>query len=249
VPDIVKLFGERNTATNALKALVGGVPGAHCLPGTAAEIDAEAFARIPQGSREREKAIDAIFAEAGPRSAWKHCATSFRRAEAFDDCLVLFTVRHPASWLTGLFANPYHSLSPMPASIADFLRLDWEAVERERLDCKSFKPLELYDTKLRSYLNYSDALGRAGIPFRFIRFEDVILAQETVFRSIATDLGQPDAPYRPLLQSTKAAGWDLARYQDYYGNERWRTELEGSEHIINAGVDWDLVRPFGYSPL
>lgn len=250
MPGFIKLFGERNTATNAVKALMAGVSGARWLPATAAEIDAEAFDTISNDDpRRRERAIDAIFAAACDRSAWKHCATVFDDPALFEDCLVLFTVRHPASWLTGLFSNPYHALSPVPATLAEFLRMDWQTVARERLASRTFAPLDLYNAKLNSYDLFCAKLNSAGIPFRFIRFEDVVLAQEQVFDTLAADLGQRRAIYTPLHRSTKDPARDLDDYRQYYGQERWREMLSGSEEAINAQIDWGPLARFDYRPL
>lgn len=247
---VVKLFGERNTGTRALQALLRGI--AQCLPGTADEVDETAY-RALRGAcgspRDCERAIDAIFANASDRCAWKHCATRFQDAAAFDGCLVLFAVRHPASWLTGLFRRPYHALAPVPGSIAEFLDFEWETVQRERLVEAVFRPLELYHAKLRSYAAFSKELAEAGIAFEFIRFEDIVLRQEEIFRTIAACLGSQDAPYTALQRSTKDAARTLDDYRDYYGRERWRELLAGIEHEIDRRIDWDLVAPFGYGRL
>lgn len=250
LPGFVKLFGERNTATNALRALCQTIPGPLWLPSTADQIDPGAYARVAdRPPRERERGIDAIFSAAGDRSAWKHCATTFQDIAPFVDCLVLFTVRHPASWLAGLFANPYHALAPLPATLAEFLSFQWETAGRERLGGKILTPLQLHAAKLASYNAYASKLEQAGIPVRFIRFEDVVLAQEQVFSTVASALGVRDAAFQPLVRSTKDPSRTLDDYREYYGHERWRAVLSGSEAAINAQVDWASVARFGYLPL
>lgn len=249
----IKIFGERNTATNALRKLIAGIPGASPLPSTASEIDEDAYRRIRQECWDevetREARIDGIFAQAGERSAWKHCATKFVHAAPFESCLVLFTVRHPASWLVGLFGNPYHALAPIPHTLPAFINFDWETVGRERLRGETFKPLQLYDAKLRSYLEFSTRLERAGIAYRFIRFEDIVLQQEQVFRSVAEHIGRPDVAFTPVDDSTKTPGRKLADYQDYYGRERWRERIEGLESQVDELIDWELTAFLGYKPL
>jgi hypothetical protein len=197
----------------------------------------------------REARIDGIFAQAGERSAWKHCATKFVHAAPFESCLVLFTVRHPASWLVGLFGNPYHALSRLPPTISEFLNYSWKTVERERLGGKTLRPLELYEAKLRSYRQFSSMLTNARISFRFIRFEDIVMNQEQVFRTVATEVGHEDAKFMPVEQSTKDSARHLSDYQDYYGAERWRERLAGVEDAVNREIDWNLIAPFGYAPI
>lgn len=253
MPKLVKQFGERNTATNAVRSLVSTIPNIQLLPSTAPEIDPVAYQRLRAHCwncpKDREAGIDAIFAVAGERCAWKHCATVFADASSFADCLVLFSVRHPASWLVGLFDNPYHALSPVPSTMREFVQSEWKTVGRERLGSRSFRPLELLNAKLRSYRDFAAALAEAGIAFRFIRFEDVVLQQETIFRAIAADLGEPDARFEPLQQSTKDPARSLADYQRHYGQEAWRAALAGVEDCVNRQVDWSLVSDFGYAPI
>src|SRR5436190_895293 len=106
----VKIFGERNTATNALAKVIALNSGARCLPSTAAELDPDSArqARWSLTQRSKERKIDAIFSGRGPLEAWKHCATNFPDASAFASALVVFTLRHPASWLLSLYKHPYH---------------------------------------------------------------------------------------------------------------------------------------------
>jgi hypothetical protein len=231
-----------------LQKLLGNI--GEWLPGTADEIDAAASVQDAGAApAAREQALDAIFERAGDLSAWKHCATAFSDVEIFRHCLVLFTIRHPASWLTGLFNNPYHALAPIPATLAEFLRFEWQTVGRERLGRSSLTPLDLYAAKLRSYASFSAELQDAGIPFRFVRFEDVVLHQEEVFRAVAVDFRQPDAAFTPVRRSTKDPDRKLTDYQDYYSNEQWRELLGGIEAEIDRRVDWELVSRFGYAPL
>jgi hypothetical protein len=129
------------------------------------------------------------------------------------------------------------------------MNFDWETVGRERLRAETFKPLQLYDAKLRSYLEFSTRLERAGIAYRFIRFEDIVLQQEQVFRSVTEDIGRPDIAFTPVDDSTKTPGRKLADYQDYYGRERWRERIEGLESQVDELIDWELTAFLGYKPL
>lgn len=249
----VKVFGERNTGTNAVKRLIEQNSQSTCLPGTAGEIDPTAGRSIERSlwlsRRQRERRIDLIFAGQGPKFAWKHCAARFEDVSAFDGLLVLFLVRHPASWLLSFSKNPYNAVVRPPSNLARFLDFDWQTVARERLEQRRYKPLDLLATKIASYLMLAEQLAERGISYRFLRFEDLVLAQQQCFADLKSDLFGPAGEFRPLSQSTKTRRKNLRAYQKYYASEQWRGELAGLETAINQRVDWNQMRRFGYQPI
>ncbi|MES2119075.1 MAG: hypothetical protein V4513_00685 [Pseudomonadota bacterium] len=248
----VKIFGERNTGTNALTDMIELNSHSRCLPSVAKELEPQLARKISSrfvSRRRREAIIDQIFSRHGPLESWKHRATYFPDAAVFDGTLVVFTVRHPASWLLSFWKNPYHTFGRVPDTIEGFLQHEWRTAEREGLDRILMRPLELYHAKLRSYLVLSEELSALQIPQSFIRFEDLILRQEEVFRKLSPVLDRPNATFAPLLQSTKDDRKGLDFYIAYYGRELWRKELEGAYSKINENVDWGAVRKFDYLPL
>jgi hypothetical protein len=249
----VKIFGERNTGTNALKRLIEQNSRSTCLPGTSAEIDAALALSIKRSfwlsRRERERRIDRVFAAEGPRFAWKHCATRFEDGASFDGVLVLFLVRHPASWLLSLSRNPYNAVDPPPSDIGRFLEFEWQTVARERLGEQAYKPLDLFASKIDSYFALSGMLTERGIAHHFLRLEDLILAQEQTFARVKPDLCGAEGAFQPLRRSTKSRHKDLRSYGEYYAGEQWRQELAGFESAINERVDWAQVERFGYAPI
>jgi len=249
----VKIFGERNTGTNALARIIEANSAARCLPATSGELN-PLLGRIGNsewlpGKRMRERLLDSVFEGKGPLCAWKHCATNFPDAAPFDGVLVLFTVRHPASWLASLFKRPYQLLERQPATLAEFLDSKWETVGRERLGRASFRPLELLQAKLDSYSSFADKLSERGIAHRFVRFEDIVLNQAELYSTIGPELENARADFHELETSTKDRSKTLDDYRDYYGNERWRDALAGLEVSIDTQVDWGKFERFGYRPL
>jgi len=249
----VKIFGERNTGTNALRQIITGNSASRCLPSTSGELN-RVIGRIGNtswlpGKKWRERLLDSAFEGRGPLCAWKHCATNFPDAAPFDDLLVLFIVRHPASWLVSLFKRPYQRLGRHPRSIADFLDSEWRTVGRERLGGAAFRPLELLQVKLDSYVNFARKLEQRGISHRFLRFEDLVLQQREVYSSIAPELESPRADFEELQASTKDPSKSLDDYRAYYGSERWREALRDLERSVDAQVDWAEFERFGYRPL
>ena len=249
----VKIFGERNTGTNALRRIITEYSASRCLPSTAGELN-RFIGRIGNtawlpGKPWRERLLDSVFDGRGPLCAWKHCATNFPDAAPFDDVLVLFTVRHPASWLVSLCKRPYQRLGRHPRSIADFLDSEWRTVGRERLGGAAFRPLELLQVKLDSYVGFARKLEQRGISHRFLRFEDLVLRQREVYSSIAPELESPRADFEELQASTKDPSKSLDDYRAYYGSERWREALRDLERSVDAQVDWAEFERFGYRPL
>lgn len=118
----IKIFGERNSATTALKQLIERNSSSRVLPSVAEELDPQFRFRmrlltgLPMGSRLGERYIDGVFRGEQPRFAWKHAATAFDDASSLSDCAVVFAVRHPASWLLALHRRPYHACGPVPAA-------------------------------------------------------------------------------------------------------------------------------------
>lgn len=248
----VKIFGERNTGTHALADLIESNSASRCLPSVAKDVEPDSARSIASrfiGNRRREARIDAIFARHGPLMSWKHRATNFADASAFAGVLVLFTVRHPASWLLSLWKHPYHALDRLPRDIGAFIDFQWRTVERDALGRATFNPLELYQAKMNAAQAFADRLEAADIGHRFVRFEDLVLRQEAVFRDIAPGLVDPSPRFSAVRKSTKDPRKDLDYYARYYGEEQWRAELAGLENHINEQVDWSALKPFGYSPL
>ena len=180
----VKIFGERNTGTNVLSQLIEKNSQSKCLPSTEPEIDEQAFLNAHRpwilGRRMREWRFDRIFDGQDAVHSWKHCATNFEDVGIFRGVLVLITVRHPASWLSSLFQNPYQCLGRIPATFSEFIDFSWETNQRERLGRRSFKPIELYEAKIDSYLAFTERLSKADVAFRFVRFEDLVIAHRAV---------------------------------------------------------------------
>jgi len=249
----VKIFGERNTGTNALSRIIEANSGARCLPATSGELN-PLLGRIGNtewlpGKRMRERLLDSAFEGRSPLCAWKHCATNFPDAVPFDGVLVLFTIRHPGSWLVSLFKRPYQRLERNPSALAEFLNSKWETAGRERLGRASFRPVELLQAKLDSYFDFADKLTGCGIAHRFLRFEDIVLNQAGLYSTIAPELEHARADFHELERSTKDRSKTLDDYRDYYGNERWRVALTGVEASIDAQIDWSKFGRFGYRPL
>jgi hypothetical protein len=257
----IKLFGERNTGTHALKELIETNSSSRCAPSTAREVQKDVSRQLSRLKRlerlgifrqkvqkKKENIIDRVFEDVEAIHCWKHCATLFNSVQSLEGVGVVFLVRHPASWMLSLYKNPYHILPPPGGTLKDFVSHQWQPVGRERLGSRSFNPLELYHRKLASYSTLQEQLGAAGIPYKCINFEELVTDQTAVFLKIRGLLRDPGKILSPVLRSTKASDKTLEDYANYYKHEKWRSELGEAAQPINDQIDWELVGKFGYSP-
>lgn len=255
----VKIFGERNTATNALKQIIETNSGSRCAPSVVSEVDPriktrnrryKRLAQVPGlrglSNRLREADIDRVFQRASALESWKHAATNFGSVEAFAGVSVIVTVRNPASWLQSLCKNPYHVYGTPPAGLEAFIDHRWRPVARERLEARSYDPLELYAAKLTCYRAFFGRLDAAGIPWRLVPFEEIVTDQEASFARIRDLLRTPADRFTPLESSTKSKEKSRDYYQDYYGNERWRAEMGPVYDQVRTRFSGDLAADFGY---
>lgn len=249
----VKIFGERNTSTNALKRLIEMNSAARVLPSIAADLKpgfqtpVNVFIRRLMGREYTETRIDRIFETAPPDRFWKHCATIFDDVSVFAGTLVLFLVRNPYSWLQALHRRPYHARQPVPDRLEDFLATPWRPVRRDRIGERAVTPMELYNAKLRSYLDMIGKLDRADHRFAVLTFEDFAIDQIAVFERLRHQLKSPATDPRPLERSTKDKSRDKNFYRDYYGRELWKEDIsDQARAVMNEGIDWEVAGRFGY---
>lgn len=252
----VKIFGERNSATTALKRLIERNSSSRVLPSVVEELSPSfgakrrMLARLPLGPSLSERYIDSVFRGKPPRFAWKHAATEFSDAGSLEDCVVVFAVRHPASWLRALHRKPYHLPGRVPAAFPQFLAARWRTVGRDNLGRRALRPAELWNAKMRSYASFSARLLDAGIPCRWVRFEDFVHDQARVFDALRGLLSRPATDVSIVTRSTKERSKSVHFYREYYGNRRWLAEIDAiGRERIDESVDWSLAAQFGYRRL
>jgi hypothetical protein len=256
MPAQVKIFGERNTATNAVSQFLARNSASRIVPGTARAIDPSVarrlamLDRLPFAGRLREHLIDSVFRSVPPYLTWKHAATNFEDVAAFDGMAVVILIRHPASWVFALNRRPYHDRRAHGLPLSRFVYRGWRTVGRERLGRRTFTPLALYEEKVRHYFDFADRLGAAGIPCRIMRFESFCQDQLAFFDALRPLLAEPASTPEPVRAGTKEPGRDWTYYRDYYGAARWVGEIPVAvRETLNARIDWSLFAPLGYGPL
>lgn len=253
--DVVKVFGERNTGTNAFAKLIRRNSGSHVLPTQIAELRGisayfgRALRRLAPQSM-HESLTDWVFAKAATRDAWKHCATYFSEEQLAELAKypTFVMIRHPASWLVGLQRKPYHALQPTPGTLSEFLNVSWQTVARDGLKGQSFRPAELYNQKLKSYLWFETALQEHGGHVEFIRFEDFVMDQLSVFGTVAHLLKDPGKEPKIIASSTKKSGKSAEDYARSYREQDWAESIDDEARgMIKSEIDWDAASRF-YGP-
>jgi hypothetical protein len=252
----VKIFGERNTGTNALRLLMQRNSEARLHPSVRAEVNwsfqawVRRLRRLPGGGRLADAYMDWRHAAAPPTDLWKHSAPRPSDARGLAQSLVVVTTRHPASWLVALHRRPYHARSPVPPAFGAFLAMRWRPMLRDRIGLARLTPIELWNVKARAHLALLDALDATGNPGERVRFEDFVADQLACFRRLAPHLaGACDEP-RIVEESTKDTDWNRERYSTYYADRQWMADLSPADiDTINRGIDWQAARRLGYAPL
>jgi hypothetical protein len=252
----IKIFGERNTGTNALKQLIETNSDSRVLPSIAKELDprftkvVRLLARLPFKAVLREAYTDHVFSGRSPRLSWKHTATEFGGAADFSECAVILTTRHPASWLLALHRRPYHAAEKVSTDFSEFLTTKWKPVRRDNLSERFVTPVEMWNVKMRSYMSLARQLSEQGVPFVWLRFEDFVVDQSAAFERIRGFLLSPAESATAVDESTKDKSKSYQYYRNYYGRALWLNEIdERSLGMIDRSVDWEIAGLFDYRPL
>jgi len=257
----IKIYGERNTGTNALEAVLKRNSSSHVLPGVASQLvegQRELIDRAIKKMGEcsamerrlvREAINDSIFEKSGWKIfGWKHAAPPLELLTEANDIYIVFLVKNPYSWLLSLARRPYHSLQNRPSTFAEFVTRPWITVRRENAPALIENPVELWNFKMRSYF---DTAASAGVQMRFVKSEDFVQDQESAVSDILEMTGRKEEKFEQVIEATKTVdrklGRDLEYYKDYYRDTKWQQELD-SDSIgrINTFLDPVLMEKLGY---
>jgi len=240
----IKIYGERNSGTTYLQALVAANLDVAILPGVAPR-------RLRRLFRNNEAVIDLYFRLTTARNlGWKHRiapAPQELQHAALPASRVLFLIisKNPYAWLLSLFRHPYHYQGELTTFEA-FLTQEWRTVGRERHPAPFANPIEMWNAKYASYLR----LARTA-SCHFIRYEDLLAAPEQTIIEIASKQAIPrrTSTLINVQESTKGeAGRDFDYYRRYYLAERWREELDATAvAIINRFLDASIAEALGYA--
>ena len=247
----IKVFGERNTGTNALVSVLRNNSRSIVFPGTLAEISPltqkklAVMAKLGMARSRREKAIDKVFHGRPIIEQWKHAATYFDINTVSNGVHFVFMVRDPLSWLVGLYKKPHHMLTDKPDGLLDFAEMNWHTVGRDNLPKETYKPLEMYAAKLCSYRDLIGKLERKSIDYTIVKFEDFVRSQKDIFEKISFYLDDATDEFKELTKSTKDANKDSNYYRKYYSKEVWRDEFPNVDRV-KMPPEREIFSFFGY---
>lgn len=108
-------------------------------------------------------------------------------------------------------------------------------------------PLEIWQSKVASYLSLASVLEDRGQKAVFVSFEDLVTDQlGTLFRLREVLGGFPREP-KVILESTKSSNLKSSDYARYYREERWRRSFEVGEISRLLGrLDEKILGTFNY---
>ncbi|WP_299971123.1 hypothetical protein [uncultured Roseobacter sp.] len=252
----LKIYGERNTGTNYLTALMDQNLCAEVLPGHVDGKDLRtqltrrlhrALPGLARGLHEaaRDRYFEATFAR---NLGWKHMNPDVARigADALSSVRFLMVVKNPYSWLLSLFQRPYH-VGGKDTRFEEFLERHLGVMEqRENIGRDPLSPVEVWNRKMRGYQVLKAAAKHAMI----VRYEDFLEDEAAALERVATQLGITlRGTHIPITGGVKHADGELSHkdYATYYLQEKWRDRLSKSAlERINAELDPDLVTRLGY---
>lgn len=252
----LKIYGERNTGTNYLTALMAQNLSAKILNGRVDDKDVltqltrRLHRFMPSITRSlheaaRDRFFEATFAH---NLGWKHMNPDIERIgpEALASVRFLMVVKNPYAWLLSLYQRPYH-VGAKDVCFEDFLDRHLGVMQkRENIGPDPLSPMEVWNCKMRGY----QALQAAAPHAMIVRYEyfltDELVALESVANTLGIDLRRTYAPVGP---GVKQDDRDVTQkhYAEYYLNEKWRDKLSAKAlQKINASLDPKLVTQLGY---
>lgn len=251
----VKVFGERNSGTIYLTALVRENTNAIMMEGDT------------RGKAGLLKSENRVFPEAYTHDndyvqdmdhfrmlhsdfGWKHARppidviefSAYSRLTKF-----IYTTKHPCFWLQSMFNRPYNPRLSRAASFSDFIRSPWPLSRRDNIDGTTVAtPIELFNKKVRSYM---EMLRKYPDNSVFVRYEDLLEdTEQTVTRACSNILGFGESAFKNILDSTKSAGENFDFYRKKYLSENYVDSISDEDlDFIDSKLDKNLMERCGYS--
>lgn len=239
-----KVFGERNTGTNLLEQLL--VQNFQTLPLVPRAETAQFFA-------EARNAFGAVreYAEA-PRDllhqhtfdtlyGWKHARPVpelMARTPRYEHSRFLCIYKHPAFWLKSLHARPYNEFhGKVPSDFATFLAEPFTVSERDMVPYEfSGTPLELYQEKLRGYLELKRQTREATL---IVPYEKMLQHQDQFLRVLSDHFKPLGRHLKFLKKAAKQldAGKRGLKTTDYMKKYAVQNRFEGFDEKARAIYD------------
>lgn len=241
----IKIFGERNTGTNYLENILELNLNVILLPSSAAE--------IPFLFKfEWYKNLFFLLTE-NQNLGWKHSRPNkeivINHLKHDSQLLIFFLVKNPYSFLLSLHKRPYHNESKKGLKFQNFLSDKWETVSREKAIKAFDNPIEMWNDKVKSYL---EILNLFPNQVQLIRYEDLIENPNKILELISTNFNVEfkQSEFVNYETSTKLDNKIFSDYAEYYIQERWKEKLTISDiNFINKFLDKDIMNLLDYKYL
>jgi hypothetical protein len=256
----IKLFGERNTATRAVKQMLRATDGVTLFntkrPDSMGNVEwANMMASINLYIQDdwRKVYVDALRDNVAhhnaPLAMWKHAAPVWHDDFAAQNVRTIFCVRNPYSWVLSMACKPYHMKAKRTGDFQTFIKRPWLTERRDNTDILLRSVMDLWNNKLRAYADFADQAELSAGEYAYLRFEDFVADPTAALTETLAQFGSVSvAP--AMRQSTKKNGKKLSDLQTYYKNEAWRDRLTApTVQAINDLLDWPLVDQFCYERL
>jgi hypothetical protein len=245
----IKIYGERNTGTNYLSALIDLNLHVAQLPGTAPVLIRQ-LQRLLPGS---ELLRDAYFYITESKNlGWKHALVKLPelcdQLESLSMPLTFLTLtKNPYSWLLSLYKRPHSRQWRTRPPFEEFLNSTWKTVGRENAPYNFRDPIDVWNHKNAAYISLKKHHRTINI-----KYENLLQDPESILKEISDTVScnWKSTKFLNIYHSTKDQGKDYAFYRNYYLEEQWKTHLRDPEiQIINQRLDSEVMGYFGYKKL
>jgi hypothetical protein len=240
----VKVYGERNSGTRYLSALLAANFRLDLLRDEAPRV-------VTWLSFDSQGMRDWYFALTGRRNlGWKHrlppspdeLAALGERAR---DVRFVTLVKNPYSWLLSLLRRPYNAVRPY-ASVTELVTAPWVTVGRERAPPAFADAVAMWNAKAAA--NLALPAGRTAN----LRYEDLLADPAAEVLRLERDLGFERRGHElvNVEASTKRSAQTFDDYRRYYLEERWRERLSPAEvALISERLDPAVMQACRYKVL
>jgi hypothetical protein len=239
----IKIFGERNTGTNYLKALMETNLNVRIVPGSVP---------VKSGLMRNPLLFDLLYdIRYKKHHGWKHGMPDPIRLEKLatsGETLFVTLIKNPYTFLQSLYRRPYHHQGVLPETFLEFVQTPWKVLRREHVPLHSFPtPVHLWNEKTRSYLELHRKLPNHTM---LLTYESLLSDPEETIEYIGNTYGfrLKNDNFVNIIRSTKPDEKHYSDYRTYYLEEVWRRDFPREAiPIINKNLDHNLMAQFGYA--
>lgn len=254
----IKIFGERNTGTRAVKQMLCRAPHLTLQQGSLALEKRDASwcqlheaVNLYYQDDWRRLYMDALRDDGRQDSdqifAWKHAAPDWSMGYLKHQIDVIFMLRNPYSWALSTACKPYHIKGPRTSDFTKFITRPWLTERRDNVSAVLPSVMDLWTTKVTAYSDFAKMAEHFGMTSYFMLFESFILDPKAAVSQALNAFGITAEGVKKIDASTKLGGKNLTEAQRFYRDENWKLRLtRTSVAQINALLDVDLVKSFGY---